>query len=203
MVLNQFQINGRTTHSTLPKSTRKGRCKTLSKEWNPSQFHNIHHASKKGKGVDSSIETILHSHYATSYTDNLAPQMHSSEVARKDKRNWLQCSSCSSFVSLLASSTLLHVLFERRSFVDGFAAVFVFESRADFTGVVFTTHGPAEFGSLVPVSLVVVNSSGEGRLGGRDKGRSTGEKSGKDNKLVLRRPKKKDPKDMIKVIRVV
>ena len=69
--------------------------------------------------------------------------------------------------------------------MDGFAGVFVFKGRSDFTGVVFTTHGPAHFGGLFPVSLFVVDGSLEGRLGGRGKGRSTGEKSGEDEELVL------------------
>ena len=69
--------------------------------------------------------------------------------------------------------------------MDGFAGVFVFKGRSDFTGVVFTTHGPAHFGGLFPVSLFVVDGGLESRLGGRGKGRSTGEKSGEDEELVL------------------
>jgi hypothetical protein len=82
--------------------------------------------------------------------------------------------------------TLLHVFLERRSLLDVLAGVFVLLG-SHVTGVVFTSHGPAEFGGLAPVRLLVEQSrAGEGGLG-RSKGGGTSHKGGDDGKFGLSR----------------
>jgi hypothetical protein len=85
-------------------------------------------------------------------------------------------------VSLLAH---LHVLLERRGIRDGLAGVLVLDFLGEVTGVVLSTHGPAELGGVLPVDLLAGNTGGEGRLGGRGKGRGRSNKGSEDNKLVL------------------
>lgn len=81
--------------------------------------------------------------------------------------------------------TLAHVLLEGRTFVDGLTGVFVLLG-CDITGVVLSAHGPAELGGLIPVSLLIEELGGEGRLGGRGEGRSTSNEGGEESKLGLR-----------------
>jgi hypothetical protein len=58
-------------------------------------------------------------------------------------------------------------------------------SGSHVTGVVFTSHGPAEFGGLAPVRLLQ-SRAGEGGLG-RSKGGGTSHKGGDDGKFGLSR----------------
>jgi len=92
-----------------------------------------------------------------------------------------------SSVSLLA---LLHVFLEGRSFVDGLAFILILFGL-DVTSVVFTTHGPAKFGSRLPVRFLVEESRAlEGSLR-RGKGTGTCNEGGNNGELGLQRQRKK------------
>lgn len=68
--------------------------------------------------------------------------------------------------------------------MDGLAGIRILFGY-NVTGVIFTAHGPAEFGRLLPVRLFV--EEGRVKLGLHRRGEcgSTGDQSRKDNKLGL------------------
>ena len=68
--------------------------------------------------------------------------------------------------------------------MDGLAGIRIFFGD-DVTGVVFTSHGPSEFGSLLPVGLLVEEGSGLLGLHGRGESGCTGNKGRKDNNFGL------------------
>lgn len=88
-------------------------------------------------------------------------------------------------VNLVASSTLLHVLLERRGIWDGLAGILVLDLLGKVTSVVLTSHGPAKLSGFVPVDLLASNTGGEGRLGRGGEGGGRGNKGSEYNKLVL------------------
>ena len=70
--------------------------------------------------------------------------------------------------------------------MDGLAGIRIFFGD-DVTGVVFTAHGPSEFGSLFPVGLLVEEGGGLLGLNSRGESGCTGNKGRKDNNFGLRR----------------
>ena len=85
-------------------------------------------------------------------------------------------------VSLLLA--LAHVYLEGGTIVDRLAGVRV-GVGLNLTGVVFASHGPAEFRRSVPVDLLVGQLGGESRLGNRGEGGSASEQGGEDDELGL------------------
>ena len=79
---------------------------------------------------------------------------------------------------------VLHVLFEGFSLWDGLSWIFI-DLGLDFTGVVFATGGPAEFGGLFPVGLFLKDLGGELGLHGRGKGRDRADQGQKKDSLGL------------------
>ena len=95
-------------------------------------------------------------------------------------------------------STVLHVFLEGFSLVDGLAWILI-DLGFHISGIILSSHGPSELGSISPVSLSVEDGSG---LAGESRGRCerrSGRNHGKDsNKLVLQGTTKKRENNQVK-----
>jgi hypothetical protein len=119
--------------------------------------------------------------HSCSFTFQSAPNI-SQHSAAHSKNVSIKSSHC---IYLVAAGAHLHVLLERWGIRDGLAGVIMLNFLGKITGVVLSTHGPAELGSVVPVDLLASDAGGKGWLGGRGKGRSGSKEGSEGDKLVL------------------